>query len=74
MKINDINGINATFAARPDLTKVHITASGAHYFNEDHAKQSAGKDPKDKEGKKYVVVKYTTLAADAKELTEAAAQ
>ncbi len=73
MKINDKAGINATFAARPDLKKVHILETGAHFFNEEHAKHSGGLDPKDEKGKAFVKVKYTTLEPGAKELKEEAA-
>lgn len=77
MKINDKKGINETFAARPDLTEVHIIDDGRHFFNEDHAKYANGStEVKDKDGKvtgyKAKPVKYTTLKADAKELKETA--
>jgi len=61
MKINNKAGISETFAAVPELKKVHILPDGNHTFNEDHAKRLTPKGSK-----------YTTLEADAKELQEVA--
>lgn len=76
MKIKNIAGINAAFAELPSLEKVHITESGDHFFNEEHAKASAGFETVTGKDKKQVQqlkkVKYTTLERDAKELKEAA--
>jgi hypothetical protein len=66
MKIKDIAGINATFAAIPALKKVYIVeATGHHYFHEHHAKEAAAS--KNEEGE-TVEGKVRTLAVGAKEL------
>jgi hypothetical protein len=70
-KINDLEGIRATFAAVPSLEKVHITEDGRHFFNEQHAKEANGYTSK-VENKKTVntpnKVKYSTFDRNAKEL------
>ena len=74
MKINNINGINETFAQVPSLEKVYILEDGRHFFNEEHAKSANGSETsKGKDGKlvsKLKTVKYTALEKGAKELKE----
>lgn len=74
MKINDIKGINQTFAELPQLKKVHVLEDGRHFFNEQHAKEANGfTESKGEDGKVTKTakeVKYKSLAPGAKELEE----
>jgi hypothetical protein len=76
-KINDKAGIRETFAALPDLKKVHILEDGRHFFDEAHAKSANGFTRK-VEGKKETVtpkeVKYKSYGPDASELQDEAAK
>jgi hypothetical protein len=74
-KINNLTGIVETFAARPDLEKVHIMADGRHFFNEQYAKEANGYKSETKEGKLKITlnkVEYKSYGPDATELKTAA--
>ncbi len=74
-KINNLEGIKATFEAKPDLKKVHILADGRHFFNEQHAKEANGYTEKSKDNKAERTlnkVEYKTFAPDAAELNPTA--